>query len=277
MKRYKIFTFVVLLIGMGMVILAGLKLADTQKIYQEGDKAYEDIRGQIKKVSETDGSVAKESASHDDKPRENTEELSLKIPLVYIPESGIDIEVLKTINEDSAAWLYSPDTVIDYPVMKADDYNYYLNHLPDGTVNLNGSLFIDYNCAPDFSDRLTVIYGHHMKSGKMFGSLKGYKNQSYYEDNPFMYLYTDKGNYRVDLIYGCVIGAGQWREQAFMFEENVGELMQYAAYNTTFKSDIEYEEGDRVVVLSTCSYEFDEARYAVVGILREEYSRVVSE
>ena len=84
---------------------------------------------------------------------------------------------------------------------------------PDGTYNANGSLFIDYNNAWDFSDQLTVIYGHHMKSGQMFGSLKGYKGQAYFENHPYMYLYTDNGNYRIDLLYGCVAGSGHEIQQ----------------------------------------------------------------
>ena len=110
------------------------------------------------------------------------------------------------------AWLYCPDTVIDYPVMKADDYSYYLKHLPDGTHNANGTLFLDYNCAPDFSDSLSVIYGHKMKSGKMFGSLEGYKKEGYYSEHPYMYLYTKQGKFRINLVYGCVIG-GERMEQ----------------------------------------------------------------
>jgi sortase B len=155
--------------------------------------------------------------------------------------------------------------------MRADDYSYYLTHLPDGTENATGSLFIDYNCAADFSDPLTVIYGHHMKTGKMFGSLKGYKEQSYYQEHPYMYLYTAQNNHRLDLLYGCVIGAGQWRDRAFMFSANIESLLAYAKHNTTFISDAVYQEGDNVIALSTCSYEFDDARYIVIGILRNEY------
>jgi sortase B len=110
-----------------------------------------------------------------------------------------------------------------------------------------------------------------MKSGAMFGSLKGFKGQTYYEQHPFMYLYTEQGNYRIDLIYGCVIGAGQWSSRGFMFSENIGKLVDYAADNTTFKSNLEYREGDSIVALSTCSYEFDNARYVVLGILKSEF------
>ena len=256
-KKHRIIAVLALLLGIGVMAYAGLHLFETHQIYREGDVAYSDLSSLVK-VDAGDGAQA-------------TQAIAAAGPQVYIPGMDIDFEALKNVNSDSIAWLYCPDTVIDYPVMRADDYNYYLHHLPDGTANANGTLFIDYNCAPDFSDRLTVIYGHHMGSGKMFGGLKGYKDQSYYEEHPYMYLYTEKGNYRIDLLYGCVIGAGEWRDRAFMYQENTDSLLAYAAHNTTFESGANYKAGDRIVALSTCSYEFDNARYVVIGVLRSEY------
>jgi len=236
----KVGAFLALLIGIGVMAYTGTRLLEAQRVYQEGNAAYEDLHGRVKKNP------------------------------AHAPEPGIDFAALQAIHPDAAAWLYSPGTAIDYPVMKADDYSYYLRRLPNGMSNANGSLFIDYNCAPDFSGPLTVIYGHHMKSGRMFGSLKGYKEQGYYEEHPAMVLYTEQGDYRIELLYGCVIGAGQWRERAFMYPENAGALLAYAARNTTFESKAKYEEGDRIVALSTCSYEFDNARYVVIGRLRAD-------
>jgi len=181
----------------------------------------------------------------------------------------INFEALKALNSDAMAWLYCPGTAIDYPVMKSEDYSYYLHHLPNGRENANGALFIDFNNAPDFSGPLTVIYGHHMKSGGMFGSLTRYKEQQYYERHPVMLLYTEQGDYRIELLYGCVIGSEQWRERAFMYKENLESFIAYAEYNTTFDSGVGYTEGDKIVALSTCSYEFEDARFVVLGVLRD--------
>jgi len=233
MKGRRIAAAAVLLLSMAAMAYAGLRLKEMERTHREGDAAYEDIGGQVKNSSQE-----------------------------------INFEALRAINRDAAAWLYCPDTAINYPVMKADDYSYYLTHLPDGTENANGSLFIDYNCTPDFSGKLSVVYGHHMRSGKMFGSLKGYKTQSYYDEHPVMYLYTPWEICRIELLFGCVIDAGQWRERAFMYEQNIQALLSYAAHNTTFKSGGAYTEGDRVIALSTCSYEFSGARYVVIGVLK---------
>lgn len=273
-----------MLLGISLMAYAGRQLINARQIYREADDAYADLRSHVRYIKKDAGHSQKQdniSRPSKQQQEENTtpefqlpketQTAPVKIPQVYIPELNIDFDKLEQINTDAAAWLYSPGTPIDYPVMAARDYDYYLRHLPDGAWNINGSLFIDYNCAPDFSDPLTVIYGHHMKSGDMmFGSLKGYKDQKYYEEHPCMYLYTKQANYKIDLIYGAVIAAGKWREQAFMFSENVEAFLAYAESNTTFESGLEYRKGDRIVALSTCSYEFDGARYVVLGILREQ-------
>jgi len=289
MKAGKKIAVLTLILAAGVMAYAWGQMSETQKKYQENNTAYEDIRDRVKMSRTVDFRTESQNDSQYDIPNidididtdmdTDTEE-SLESPAhVYIPNSGVDFEALASVSGDAVAWLYCPGTPIDYPVMRADDYSYYLTHLPDGRKNGGGSLFIDYNCAPDFSGPLTVIYGHHMKNGTMFGSLLKYKEQDYYKKYPVMYLYTEQGNYRIELLYGCVIGAGQWKEQAFIYAENLDSLLSYAADHTTFKSNINItehaqsiypEDKDRVIVLSTCSYEFDNARYIVIGILKEE-------
>ena len=68
-----------------------------------------------------------------------------------------------------------------------------------------------------------------------------------------MYLYTENGNNRIELLYGCVIGVSEWRDRAFMYEVNLESLLSYAASHTTFKSETQYVQGDRAVAMSTCS------------------------
>ncbi|WP_312503185.1 class B sortase [Lacrimispora sp.] len=251
-KRQKAITTAVWLLLIGsicVIVFSGYKLKESLQIYAEGDQSYENLKEQVRH---------QESSSSSDDAED-------------IPPVFIDFEALKKINSDAAAWLYSPDTIIDYPVMRAHDYDWYLHHLPDGTYNANGTLFLDYNCPEDFSGGLSIIYGHHMKSGGMFGSLTEYKEQDYFEEHPYLYLYTEQRSYRIYLKYGCVISAGEWRDRAFMYEVNRKALLSYASSKTTFESSAEYTDRDRLLVLSTCSYEFDDARYVVIGILRPIY------
>ena len=267
-KQRNWIALLVLLLGIGVMLYAGGRFKEKDEVYREGNMIYETLSERVRV-----GAAAGDGRQRDARQAaagigaEGVETPANDAGNNLYNNPKIDFAALKAINSDAAAWLYCPDTPIDYPVMRADDYDYYLSHLADGTLKANGALFIDYNNASDFSERLTVIYGHHMKSGRMFGGLKGYKNQQYFEDHPVMYLNTENQDYRVDLIYGCVIGAGEWSEYAFMYEENLEALLAYAAENTTFRSGASYAEGDRIVALSTCSYEFDDARYVVLGVL----------
>lgn len=253
MSRRNIITaavWLLLIFSLSLSLYSGYNLRKGLNMYREGDLSYELLRQQVGNS---------ENAADSNKGRADTS-------AAHVP--AVDFEALKQINPDTAAWLYCPDTAIDYPVMRADDYNWYLHHLPDGTANANGSLFLDCNCPEDFSGSLSIIYGHHMKSGKMFGSLNGYKKQEYYTKHPCLYLCTAQSDYRIDLIYGCVIGADEWRQKAFMYEINREALLLHASSKTTFESSTEYTKDDKIIVLATCSYEFDDARYIVIGVLR---------
>lgn len=249
--------WLLLIISIGVILFSGYKLWEGRQIYQKGDQSYQLLKQQIRYQRNSNYADDKEGYGYQAEPPAD------------VPSAAIDFDALKRINSDAAAWLYGPDTPIDYPVMRADDYDWYLHHLPDGTYNANGTLFLDCNSPDDFSGGLSIIYGHHMKSGKMFGSLKGYKQQEYYQQHPCLYLYTEQEDYRIDLLYGCVIDAGEWRERAFMYEINLPALLEYGSSKTTFQSNIEYDaDNDKFITLATCSYEFDDARYIVIGVMR---------
>ena len=117
----------------------------------------------------------------------------------------VDFAALEGVNSDIVAWLYGADTGLNYPIVQAEDNDYYLYRLLDGTWNKNGTIFMDYVNRSDFSDQNTLVYGHHMKSGAMFGALVQYKKQEFYDAPPYLYLYTPQQSYRLDLIAGSVV------------------------------------------------------------------------
>ncbi len=108
----------------------------------------------------------------------------------------MDFAALEGVNSDIVAWLYGADTGLNYPIVQAEDNDYYLYRLLDGTWNKNGTIFMDYVNRSDFSDQNTLVYGHHMKSGAMFGALVQYKKQEFYDAHPYLYLYTPQQSYR---------------------------------------------------------------------------------
>lgn len=180
----------------------------------------------------------------------------------------VDFKSLVEANSDVAGWLYCPDTVVDYPVMHGEDNELYLHHLVNKEYNFAGCIFEDYRNTKGQKDPATILYGHHMKDGSMFAMLHKYTEQDFYEEHPTMWYLTPQQNYRLDLIMGYVAGE---KDPIYALFENVGEMREYlhgAAEKSTFEPDTDYEIDslDRVFVLSTCAYEFKNARYIVIAV-----------
>lgn len=173
----------------------------------------------------------------------------------------VDFKALREINSDIIAWIYCPDTQINYPVVQGKDNDYYLSHLLDNSYNVNGTVFMDYRGTPDFSASNNILYGHHMRSGAMFAPLMQYKEQKYYEKHPYMYLLTPEQNYRLDLFAGVVVKAD---DSIYSGQMSTADLSQYISQSTfTAKEDI--TAACPIVTLSTCSYEFENARYVMLA------------
>lgn len=196
--------------------------------------------------------------------RELTEEETGPIDLQH--RITVDFPALKKINPDVVGWIRLECTDIDYPVVRTDNNDYYLNHLFSGEKNNNGSIFVDYRNTGDFSDKNTVIYGHHMKNGMMFSPLEKYKNQAFYDANPTITLLTPNGDYYIELICGTVEdGNTQFIDFYFNNENDFVEYIESLRARSTFVSDVELMPEDRIVSLCTCSYEWSNARFMVIG------------
>ena len=181
---------------------------------------------------------------------------------------SVDFDALLAKNSDVKGWLYSEGTVINYPVVQAADNDYYLHRLYDGSYNGSGSLFIDYRCYSGLQGRIAIIYGHHMNDGSMFASLVEYRKQEYYDAHPVMYLNTPQGNYQVELFSGFITAA-----DSAVYVMGFADDEEYAAYLMKMKAFSEFDcdvtptVDDRIIVLSTCTYEYNNARYVVFGRL----------
>ena len=179
-----------------------------------------------------------------------------------------DMDRLIELNPDCVGFIYSPDTRICYPVVQGADNEYYLDRLIDKTRNRNGTLFIDCNNAPDFSDRNTVIYGHNMKSGAMFASINEYKRQSYYDSHPVMYLETVNEKYVIELFAGF---AADVSDDCYRF--NFGDAEAYMDFingsiaKSTFASGVTVDPADSIVTLSTCTKSASFTHYVLLGKL----------
>lgn len=100
-----------------------------------------------------------------------------------------DFNALRQVNDDIVAYLYLPDSVIDYPVLQHEENGYYLDHNLNGSTGYPGCLYIENMNRPDFEDPATVIYGHHLFTGGMFSDLESFLDPEYLDGHRFYFLY----------------------------------------------------------------------------------------
>jgi sortase, SrtB family len=165
-------------------------------------------------------------------------------------------------------WIAAEGTEIDYPVVQGDNNDFYLDHLFTGERNKLGSIFMDCRNDAGFADKNTILYGHNMKDGSMFSSLTKYKDQRYYDRHPAMLLHTPEGSYRIELFAGIVVdGDDESVRMTFRDDDDFLDYVGSLRQASTFVSDTAVGADDRIVTLCTCSYEFNNARFALFGKL----------
>lgn len=246
---------VLLLLGILLFVaifgFALYKLITIYAEYQQGEEAYEELEDFVEQPQETTEDSDGQTEKEPDKEK-----------------FQVDFDGLKAVNPDVVAWIVIPGLDISYPVVQGEDNAYYLHHLFTGETNSSGSIFVDCHNRPDFMDQNTIIYGHNMKNGSMFGTLDTYQDAAFWEENPYFYLYIP-GKVLQYQIFSCYAGSvgSEAYTYAFPKEADFGEFLErilsYAGYYTGIKP----VETDRVVTLSTCVNSRRDYRYLVHGKL----------
>ena len=190
-------------------------------------------------------------------------------PAEVTPSLTVDFDALSQINPDIVAWLVIEGTAINYPVVQGQNNDYYLNHQFDKGYNSAGCLFLDAANSRTFDDLNSVIYGHYMKNGTMFSALSGYKAQSFYDEHPTALLVTPAGIYCVQFFSGYVSDTASSAWQQDFSAEEYEQWLEELVERSCFSSDISPTAEHRVLTLSTCSYEFENARFVLHAIVSE--------
>ena len=165
------------------------------------------------------------------------------------PADTVDFAKLSAVNPEIRAWVRLTDTAIDLPVVQTTDNSFYLTHRFDEKKNKLGTPFIDMGNAGDFSDRHTVIYGHALSSGAMFGSLWEYENPNYFARNPQIQLFLPDGSQLTLAVFACsrVDGVRSAIPIAFSDEATFLSFIEGLKASSAFTSNIEVTSSDRIV------------------------------
>ena len=176
----------------------------------------------------------------------------------------VDFKALKERNSDIIGWIYCEDTVIDYPIVKGENNDEYIRANLDHKWTVSGTLFVDSRNSADFSDYNTIIYGHNMyNDGSMFASLFNYKKEGYYEAHPVMWLLTENGDYKLEVTMGYVTNTNSANYVVFKDLVSLRNHINNSIENSVFKSNVKPESVNKLITLSTCSYEFESARFVL--------------
>lgn len=191
-------------------------------------------------------------------------------------DDSIDFAALKAENPDIYAWIRIPGTDIDYPVLQSEEDNYYLNRTVDKKEGLPGAIYTNACSEKDFSDYNTVIYGHNMKNGTMFGALHKFEDKDFFDKNQEIDIYTEEGKL-IYQIYAATAYSDVYLPDEFHFKSYSGmsefirtiDDERYADGMINRNETVSIEEGDKIVTLSTCIKGQDTKRYLVIGVLKE--------
>ena len=252
--RKAVITLLILLLS-GILIFASYMAIKEVREYEEAEQLYEDLQDEFVETKPTEETEPDETV-------EQTE------PIEQAPIT-VDFTSLLEQNGDVVGWIYCPDTPINYPVVQAEDNDRYLRRDLNGKYLVSGTVFVDYRNGAIGEDANYIVYGHNMKDGSMFSSLAKYKEQSHYDEHPILYYLTPSGDYKIELYAGIVI-----KRDALIYvpnpdETDLAEFLRNAKEKSTFQSDVEIAENDTLITLSTCSYEYNNARYIVIGKLNK--------
>ena len=231
-KRYKkvILNIIIYMILIFVLIYSGIKIFKWYKDKTNNNKIAEQIKS----------TVIVEDKNED----ENKEEYT------------VDFNKLKEQNNETVAWIKVNNTSVEYPVVRATNNSFYLNHSFDKSKNSAGWIFADYKNKFDNTDKNIVIYGHNMRDDSMFGSLKNILNSDWYDndENTNITLYTEneKCIYKVFSIYK-IENENYYIKTEFKNDNEFEEFVKNLKKRSIKDFNVDISKDDNILTLSTCA------------------------
>ncbi len=179
------------------------------------------------------------------------------------------VESAQSLNSaypDAIGWLYIPNTNISYPVTQGRDNEYYLSHAFDGSSLKAGTIFLDCLCENRFMNPVNILYGHSMKNGTMFAGVLNFADSSYFDSHRYGWLATPEIVYRIDF-FSCA--KTDCNDKLYDGNIPITEWLPHIYEKSVVLKETEYADNDRFISLSTCSYEYQNARTVLTGRLVE--------
>ena len=238
---------IILVIAIVVFAVSAYKLYGIFSEYNKGDKEYQKIQDLVINTDKKD----------------DTKEETF----------SVDFEKLLEMNSDEVGWIrFDEPSEINYPVVQGRDNEEYLKRTFEANTNKLGTLFVDVNNPGDFSGRNTFIYGHNMKNGSMFAQLLKYKDDSFYKEHPYFYIYTPDGKVRTYEIFsaGVVKDTSDSYIMDYADDAAFQTYIDYIKQQSAYPTSAEVTTASKIVSLSTCTNVRDDERFLVHGVMIKE-------
>ncbi len=180
----------------------------------------------------------------------------------------IDFEALQEVNPDVYAWIWIPGTNIDYPVLQSatKEVDYYLNTTIDGKQGYPGAIYTQKYNSTSFADPVTVMYGHNMKNGTMFTALHKYADKTFFDENPYLYIYHPDYTLKYQ-----IFSATSFDDRYILGEYNFQDPIDFQRYldelrssiDGNVNSEVQVAQDTTILTLSTCITEYPDQRWLV--------------
>ena len=288
------FSTVLLVVAIGVFVFAAWKLVGYYMDYKKGSDEYENLNNQYVQTNAPTaptGPAQKniisgpEEAEDPDPVKvqavvdaatketvvENTEQKEL--PMMINP---VNFQELKAVNEEVVGWIRIGALNVSYPICQAKDNEYYLHRTFEKADNFAGCIFLNAGNSPYMTDQNTIIYGHNMKNGSMFGTLKKLGDQATYDSNPYFWVFSPDFIYQYR-IFSChvVSSSGETYNTRFTQAEFQSFIDRMLGDSGIDNHSMKVGTDDRITTLSTCTGD-DSTRFVVQGKLEQIYRAVAS-
>ena len=243
-----------IILGLSLVAMIGLSAAYIVNLNnnRQGQAFYASLSVDVVPSFAPQPIIHETNTGVEELPRERIiDDPALPEPEPFVP--AMDFDELRESIPDIVGWILSEGTPINYPLVQTDDNSFYLTHLPDKSQNNLGSVFLDYRNNADFSDTNIFIYGHNTTSGTMFGTLKNYTDQQYFDAHDVVQIFTPYNNFDVQLFAGYLLDSRyEHPPLGFVGETDFDEYIDDLKSRTFLQSDVQVSYGDTIVFLCTC-------------------------
>lgn len=271
-KKINISSIICILIGAICIGVAGYGLYGIYADYKVGDDIYNEAESEFVQIHIPVEDTTDVSTENGNGSSENTNTPAGPSGPWY-ELATVDIAGLKNQYPDVVGWILFENGMISYPVMHADSNDTYLYTAYNGTESIGGSIFVEAVHSGDFSDTHTLIYGHNMKNGSMFGKLHYYRRSNdYYEggqSRQYFLIYTE-----TEILRYHIFAYQEVNVESFVFKEyftSAQELGNRLLENSKIHPEVTIPENGKIITLSTCTAG-DENRFVVSAVLVARYN-----